>query len=166
MRKLLFLTAALVAATVSADSTENEDFMPFYAGVSGQMLLPQGGSRLSPRAGCAVRAGWYAVDTLAFETECAVLERRVGLAAQGLLHLRGLEWYNALFGYERFDPFATLGARGWLHDGTVGPSVGVGAFYYLTDSWALRFDANVTLGLDTRTEADYSLSVGVQYSFF
>jgi hypothetical protein len=41
----------------------------------------------------------------------------------------------------------------------------LGAFYYLTDSWALRFDADVTLGLDTDVETAFTLSAGLQYSF-
>jgi hypothetical protein len=52
-----------------------------------------------------------------------------------------------------------------MHDGQVGPSAGLGAFYYLTDDWALRFDAEATLGLDTRVESVYSISAGIQYFF-
>ena len=84
-----------------------------------------------------------------------------------LWHLQGWSLYGDLFGYSRFDPFFTAGARGWIggSGGRVGPAAGVGTFWHLPDEWSLRFDAAATLGLDTETEVVYSLSAGVQRSF-
>ena len=93
------------------------------------------------------------------------MENSASLAARAVWHLHGWEEFDMLFGYERLDPFLSAGARGWVHDGQVGPSAGLGAFYYLTDDWALRFDAEATLGLDTRVETVYSISAGIQYFF-
>ena len=107
----------------------------------------------------------YLADSLALECEAAWLEDLAALAARAVWHLHGWEEFDMLFGYERFDPFLSAGARGWMHDGQVGPSAGLGAFYYLTDDWALRFDAEATLGLDTRVETVYSISAGIQYFF-
>ena len=115
--------------------------------------------------GGAARAGRYLTDSLALECEAAWLEDSAALAARAVWHLHGWEEFDMLFGYERLDPFLSAGARGWIHDGQVGPSAGLGAFYYLTDDWALRFDAEATLGLDTRVETVYSISAGIQYFF-
>ena len=128
-------------------------------------VLPQGGSRMRRLGGGAARAGRYLTDSLALECEAAWLEDSAALAARAVWHLHGWEEFDMLFGYERFDPFLSAGARGWMHDGQVGPSAGLGAFYYLTDDWALRFDAEATLGLDTRVETVYSISAGIQYFF-
>jgi hypothetical protein len=69
------------------------------------------------------------------------------------------------WGYEQVDPFFTFGARGWIHDGQVGPCVGAGAFYHLNDYWSIRFDADATLALDADCEMIYSVGVGVQRTF-
>ena len=139
-----------------------------YVGVSGQMMLPQGGSRLHHRVGgAALRGGCYLTEDWAVEGEMAWLEHVAGLSMTALGHLQGWAPYGDLFGYSRFDPFVTIGARGWIgrDSGQVGPKVGLGAFYHFTDAWSLRADADVTLGLETACEALYSLAVGVQRTF-
>ena len=75
--------------------------------------------------------------------------------------------YGDLFGFSQFDPFFTLGARGWIGSeaGNVGPAAGVGAFWHLDDNWSLRFDAGATLCLDGGAEMRYTLAAGVQYGF-
>ena len=164
---LAMATALLGYATSSVALADDEASgeTGWYTGASAQLVLPQGGSRMHRLGGGAARVGYYFTSSLAFEAEAAWLENVAGLSARALWHLHGWEAVNMLFGYERFDPFLTLGARGWIHDGQVGPSAGLGAFYYLTDSWALRFDADATLGLDTDVETVFSLSAGLQYSF-
>ena len=145
---------------------EGESFDRWTVGAAAQLMLPEGGSRLHHVGGAAVRGGCYLTENWAAEAEVAWLEDLAGLSVQALGHLQGWDLYGDLFGYSRFDPFVTLGAKGWLgREGQVGPKVGLGAFYHLTDSWALRFDADATLGLESRCEVDYTLAVGVQYSF-
>ncbi len=155
----------MLCVNLFAAEGEEEASTGFYAGVSGTMALPQGGSRLHAVGGAAFRGGWYLSDAWALEGEVAVLEDVCGLAAEGLWHWKGWEEYDKLFGYSRFDPFFTIGVRGALPGGQVGPAVGVGALCYLTDEWALRFDANALLGLETRCEMVYAIALGVQYSF-
>lgn len=164
-RILCALLAAAFAFAGFGGTDVDFDFDRRYAGAAGALVLPQGDGDLRRRGGGALRAGYYFTDTVALDGEVAVLENTVGLAVRGLWHLQGFEEFGRLFGYERFDPFVTAGARGWLADGEVGPSAGVGALYYLTDSWALRFDADFTLGLERRVETAHTLAVGVQYSF-
>ena len=137
----------------------------WYVQGTAQIVLPQGGARMRRLGGGAARAGRYFTDSLAVECEAAWLENNAALAARTIWHLHGLKEFDMLFGYERFDPFLSAGARGWFHDGQVGPSAGAGAYYYMTDSWALRFDADMTLGIDTHVEPIYTLSVGFQYFF-
>ena len=139
----------------------------WYVGASAQLMLPEGGSRLRHVGGAAVRGGCYLSENWAAEAEAAWLEDLAGLSVQALGHLQGWDVYGDLFGYSRFDPFVTVGARGWIGRdcGQVGPKAGLGAFYHLTDAWSLRVDADATLGLETNCEMLYSLSVGIQYSF-
>lgn len=138
----------------------------FYLGVSAALLLPQGGAEMRRLGGGAVRGGYYFDDdcTYALEAEVGWLENCAALSAQGLVHFRAWREYDLLFGCSQFDPFATCGVKGWIN-GEVGPSAGLGAFWYLDDHWALRGEANAVLGLERGTEMDYTLSLGVQYSF-
>ena len=154
------LFAALAAGATAGDSG-------WTAGVSGALTLPEGGSRLRRLGGVALRAGCDVSENVALEGEAAWAEDFASLAAQGLWHLQGASLYDYYFGYSRFDPFVTGGVRGWIgrDGGQVGPKLGVGAFYHLTDAWSLRVDADATLGLETNCEMLYSLSAGVQYSF-
>ena len=165
MSKSFALVAALAPLLAVAASAEEPAESGWYAGGAAQLVLPQGGSRMRRLGGGAARAGRYLTDSLALECEAAWLEDSAALAARAVWHLHGWEEFDMLFGYERLDPFLSAGARGWMHDGQVGPSAGLGAFYYLTDDWALRFDAEATLGLDTRVETVYSISAGIQYFF-
>ena len=138
-----------------------------YVGASAQLMLPQGGSRMHHVGGAAVRGGYYLTEDWALEGEAAWLEDVAGLSVAALGHFQGWDLYGDLFGYSRFDPFVTLGAKGWIgrDSGQVGPKAGLGAFYHLTDEWSLRADADATLGLETNCEMLYSIGVGVQYSF-
>lgn len=165
MKTASILGAAAASLLAVAASAEEPAESGWYAGGAAQLVLPQGGSRMRRLGGGAARAGRYLTDSLALECEAAWLEDSAALAARAVWHLHGWEEFDMLFGYERLDPFLSAGARGWMHDGQVGPSAGLGAFYYLTDDWALRFDAEATLGLDTRVETVYSISAGIQYFF-
>lgn len=154
----LFLVFCLASSVLSAET---------YVGLSGSVTLPQGGSRMHRVGGAAIRGGTYLTEDWAVEGEVAWLENFAGLGVQALGHFQGWGLYSDLFGYSRFDPFVTLGAKGWVGDGCgqVGPKAGLGAFYHLTDSWSLRADADATLGLETNCEMLYSIGIGVQYSF-
>ena len=154
----LFLVFCLASSILSAET---------YVGLSGSVTLPQGGSRMHRVGGAAIRGGTYLTEDWAVEGEVAWLENFAGLGVQALGHLQGWGLYGDLFGYSRFDPFVTLGAKGWVGDGCgqVGPKAGLGAFYHLTDSWSLRADADATLGLETNCEMLYSISAGFQYAF-
>ena len=156
-----FLTATVFCLTAFVLSAET------YVGMSGSVLLPQGGSKMHRLGGAAVRIGSYLNENWAVEGEAAWLENAAGLSVQALGHFQGWDLYGNLFGYSRFDPFVTLGAKGWIGHGCgqVGPKAGLGAFYHLTDNWSLRADADATLGLETNCEMLYTLSAGVQYSF-
>ena len=156
MKRLLWpLIVALTAIPLKAEECE---FDRWYAGAGAVMTLPEGGSSMRRLGGGAVRAGYYFAEFWAVETEAAALENFAGLSADVLWH-----WW----GYERFDPFFTFGAKGWIgHDrGQVGPKAGIGSFYHLTDTWSIRFDADLTLGVDGGCETLYTLCAGIQRSF-
>ena len=158
-KKFLFVfVLCLMSFVLSAET---------YVGAAGSLMLPQGGSRLHRLGGAALRGGCYLDENWALEGEAAWLEDFAGLGVQALGHFQGWSLYGDLFGYSRFDPFVTLGAKGWIGDGCgqVGPKAGVGAFYHLTENWSLRADADATLGLETSCELLYSFSAGIQYAF-
>ena len=51
------------------------------------------------------------------------------------------------------------------HRTGIGPSVGFGAFYHLTDNWSLRAEARAALAVDSPCGMTYALLAGLQYSF-
>jgi len=162
-----FAALILSLAILSAAAGEEEGmFRGAYAGVSGAIVLPQGGSRIDRAGGGLVRAGAYLSDVWAFEASAGQLERYTALGAGLLVHFSALELYDRFFGYSAFDPFLTAGAYGLLDGrrGQVGPSAGLGAFWHLDDNWSVRVDAAATLGLDTDAEMLYTVSVGIQYT--
>ena len=116
--KKTFCAVALALMLFPAAFADEEasDETGWYSGAAAQLVLPQGGSRMHRLGGAAARVGYYFTGSLAFEAEAAWLENAVGLSARALWHLHGWDEFNMLFGYERFDPFLTLGARGWIHD--------------------------------------------------
>ena len=81
----------------------------------------------------------------------------------------------AATGCERFDPFVTVGVASLFashhvfadgsHRTAIGPTAGVGAFYHLTDSWSLRFDATAAMAVDSPCGMSYGISLGLQWSF-
>ena len=160
MKKLAAL-AALAVLALAAQASETR----LYTGAGAQALFPQGSSRMRHAVGGAVNAGVYLSDFLAIEAEAAWLEKSCGLSARALGHFALWNEFDLLFGSEKFDPFFTIGASGWMRSGQVGPSAGLGALYYIDDDWALRFDATATLGLDTRCEMVYSVTAGIQRAF-
>lgn len=163
--KNVLLSSVVVLLSFAALAEEEIGYPVWQVGGSATLVLPQGGARMRRLGGGTARVSRYLSATCAVEAEAAWLEDKAGLAAQGLWHMQGWEWFGKLFGYERFDPFVTAGVRGWLTDGQVGPAAGLGAFYYLDDNWAVRFDATLTLGLDASVETVHSLSLGLQYAF-
>lgn len=153
------LLAAVASLSVVSSAVEDDDdgyeLDRLYAGSSATIVLPQGGGDMRRLGGATALVGYYVTEALAVEADAAWLEDCAGLGVQGLWHL---------WGYERFDPFVTFGARGWI-DGDLGPVAGLGAFYHLTDNWSLRADAQATLGIDSDCDMVYSLGAGVQYTF-
>ena len=157
LKRVAFAMAVAGTLACAAVEEDNEecDFDRWYVGASATLTLPQGGHQMRRLGGATARLGFYFTEALSLEADAAWLENCAGLGVHGLWHL---------FGYERFDPFVTFGARGWI-EGDVGPTAGLGAFYHLTDRWSLRADAQATLGLDGDCAMVYTLGAGVQYSF-
>lgn len=88
------------------------------------------------------------------------------LTADVLAHFYGWELYDRYFGYSAFDPYLSVGAKGWIgSNGAIGPKAGVGVFYHLDDHWSLKADADATLAVDQKASVLFSLSVGVHYAF-
>ena len=162
--KFKILLAALALSFASVSSAQDEydyvdyDFERWYAGARAVAVIPQGGGEMRNLCGAGAYLGYYVDDFLTVEVSAAWLENTAGLSVKGLWH-----WW----GYEKFDPFFTFGAKGWTGRGNsqIGPKIGTGCFYHLTDSWALRFDADFTLDLESDNETIYTVSAGFQYSF-
>lgn len=182
MRKLIVVLALVAVSGLLAE--EPDGFARSYLGVSGGLLLPGGGNSLRRAAAVSARGGWYLSECLALELEGGCAPNAVSshggnatvtaLAARGLFHLTGIEEFDRLFGCERFDPFVTFGAAALFasrhvfaddsHRTAMGPTTGLGAFYHLTDSLSLRFDATATMSVDTPCGMAYGLSLGLQWS--
>lgn len=178
MKLVVTVLLAALASLCGADE------LPWYVGTSGGLLLPGCGNSLRRAAEVSVRAGVYAGDFVAWEVEgvCAPNaschdghDALSGVAARGLFHLAGLEFYDRLFGCERFDPFATLGVATRFgpvhafaddsHRTATGPVAGLGAFYHLTENLDLRFDAQAQLACDSPCGMLFSACVGLQWNF-
>ena len=157
IRSIVFAAVASLSIVSPAVEDEDDDYEldRWYVGASATLVMPQGGGDMRRLGGAMARVGYYVTEAFAVEADAAWLEDCAGLGVQGLWHI---------WGYERFDPFLTFGARGWI-DGDLGPVAGLGAFYHLTDNWSLRADAQATLGIDSDCDMVYSLGAGVQYTF-
>ncbi len=183
VKKILILAVLAVCGGAVADETD--DGALWNAGASGGMFLPGGGNSLKRAAVVSVRAGRYLSDALAVEMEGGCVPKSslstgghatvTAFAARGLFHLSGIEEFDMLFGCERFDPFATFGVAALFashhafadgsHRTGIGPSAGIGAYYHLTDSWSLRFDATAAMTADSRCGMAYGIGLGVQRTF-
>ena len=155
-----------------------------YVGVAGGMLMPGGGASVRRAADVAVRLGtaWSDYAEVELEAACAPNastraghEALSGVAARLVMHMNGWEAFDKLFGCERFDPFLTVGAatrfgaRHAFADGShrtaTGPTVGVGAFYHLTERLSVRAEARAALCCDSPCGMLYGVFAGLQYSF-
>ena len=163
---LLVSLGSLLSLSSLAASDDASLFSSPYVGAAGTLVLPQGGSDARRLGGATFRAGTYVSEFFAVEGEASWLEDSAALGVSALVHFQAWQVYGDLFGYSSFDPFATVGACGRIGgEGQIGPRVGVGAFWHLDDRWSLRVDADAALGLDSGVGMEYSLAVGVQYSF-
>lgn len=154
---LIFFILALSLTSVAKDEYDyvEYDFERWYTGARAVAVIPQGGGEMRNLCGAGAYLGYYFDDFLTVEFSSAWLEDTAALSLKGLWH-----WW----GYERFDPFFTFGASGWIN-GEVGPTLGWGAFWHLNDYWSIRFDADATYGLDDADEMVYSIALGLQWSF-
>lgn len=159
--------AAVLAAALSAHGGQQPAWAESYVGVSGSLVLPPGGSSLRRLGGATLFLGANLSDCYSLEAAAGWMENCAYLSVQTRVHLYAFEVYDRYFGFSPFDPFFTTGVAGWIGDGfgQVGPKAGIGFLYHLTEDWAVRCDADATLGLDSRTEVVYALSVGIQRSF-
>ena len=155
---VLLMTFALPLPAAGQDTGEECEFHRFYLGSAGTVVLPHGGGDVRRLGGASFRAGCYLTEFWAVEAEASILENHAGYGARVLWH-----WW----GYERFDPFFTCGVKGITGSGydDLGPQFGAGAFYHLTERVSLRFDAESVVGMNGDTDADYSLSLGLQFFF-
>ncbi len=177
---------ALVAITVFPALAEEEyDRISYgYVGSAGGVFLPGNGNSMKRGALVTARCGWYLDEYVALEAE-ALCAPNVssglgnttvwGGTAQVLWHLSGWEAFDKLFGCERFAPFFTCGVQALCaprhafaddsHRTGVGPAVGFGAYYHLTDNLSLRADARASLSVDSPCGMTYAVLAGLQYSF-
>lgn len=186
-KAILAMMCLCSAAGFGADefSEVDAELPGWYLGGAVGALMPGGGASLDGAAAVSLRAGRYLTEYLALELEgwsapsancghggdAAI----AGVVLEGLFHFAGFESFDKLFGCERLDPFATLGAGAVFadrhvfaddsHRAAFGPTFGLGAFYHLTDSLSIRGDGRAMLACDTPAGVIFSAAVGLQYSF-
>ncbi len=160
MKKTVSALFAALALAALAGEDEGVDWAEYdwprwYCGAGAALAVPQGGMKLERSAGAEARLGYYADDFLAVEASAAWLERGAAFGLNGLWH-----WW----GYEKFDPFFTFGAKGWT-EGALGPSAGWGCFWHFDDCFSLRFDLGAMLDLEGEKGMVYGFALAVQYDF-
>ncbi len=173
MRKALLFLLLLPLVSTAAEELAYDRW---YSSVSAGMLMPGGGSSLSKSAMVNARFGYFLSESFALESEVNVTpnavshsagnQTLVGAAVQGVWHF---------LGYERFDPFLTIGFASFFGSRRVfeddsfrnafGPTLGIGALYHLTEHFALRADARGCMCATAPAGIMFDVSVGVQYSF-
>ena len=127
-----------------------------YTEASVGALMPGGGRRFERSALWSLRAGASLSDSWNAEAEFG--EGRVNAVSARAL------WRP--IGYERFDPFLSLGAAGFGNSSwTGGPEFGIGFFYYLGDRLSLRADLRSALALDGSVGSVSSALVSVGWTF-
>ena len=152
--------AAVCAAHALADGSSGSEWADYeyerlYVDAQAAVLFPQGGARTRRQGGGVARAGFYVDDFLAVEAAASFMEEGAGLSVRGLWH-----WW----GYEKFDPFFTLGVAWWT-EGVAGPTAGWGCFWHFDDNWSLRFDADAMADVGPDSGVAFAVSIGVQYAF-
>ena len=181
----LLLLALGATAFCRAAEDEGYAYDRWSVGASGGVMLPGNGNALRRAAAVSLRGGYYATETFAIEAEAASVPRAsakgmggsslTSASIGGLLHLTAFEFYDRLFGSERFDPFVTFGAQAAFaskhvfadcsHRSAFGPVAGVGAFYHLTERLSLRAEARAAMCCDSPCGMLYGVFAGLQYSF-
>lgn len=131
-----------------------------FLGLSGSLLFPHSG-------GGDLTCGAYLSELTALEAKVGMCENSLHVGADALMHWSAWPLYDRFFGYSAFDPFLTVGVDAY-HGRTrqdVGPSLGVGAFYHLTERLDLRADAKAALGLEGDEDVLFSASLALQLNF-
>ena len=146
----------LAAAIATACATRLCAGVPVYTEASAGALMPGGGRSFSRSALWSLRAGCCASDSLNLEAEWG--EARVNCAS-----------FRALWrpiGYERMDPFLSVGAAAFgTSRWTGGPEFGIGFFWYFGDRLSLRADLRSALATDRSAGMVSSALVGVGWTF-
>lgn len=131
-----------------------------FLGLSGSLIFPHSG-------GGDLTVGTYVSELTAIEARVGMYENSLHAGADALFHWSSWSLYDRFFGYSAFDPFLSLGVD--VYNGRarqdVGPSLGAGAFYHLTESLDLRADAKATLGLEGEEDVFFSAGLGLQWNF-
>lgn len=178
MKKILAI--AVFALSLGASAVEelfvDEEWAPHYVSAAAGVLLPGDGAKLDPAAAVRLGAGYYTTDTFAWEGGLSYVPRArgakdgsgaiLGVGAGGLWH-----WW----GFERLDPFFTFGAEAMFsethpfgdssHRSAIGPYLGAGTFWHLSETAGLRFESRMLLGVDGPCEILYSVAAGLQFGW-
>lgn len=131
-----------------------------FLGLSGSMLFPHSG-------GGDLTCGAYVSELTAIEAKVGMSENALHVGADALVHWSAWPLYDRFFGYSAFDPFLTFGADAYHGRARkdVGPSLGAGAFYHLSENVDLRADMKATLGLEGGENVLFAASLGLQFNF-
>lgn len=131
-----------------------------FLGLSGSLLFPHSG-------GGDLTVGTYLTELTAIEANVGLSENRVHTSAEALVHWSALPIYDRFFGYSAVDPFLTLGADAYVGRGrdAVGPSLGAGAYYHLTESISLRASARTSVDVCDSARTLFAASAGIVYNF-
>ena len=167
-----FALSLLAALPAQAEALTDR----WYAGISGDVFLPGGGNSLKRAGGVSALVGYEVSDS--WNVEALVMSIPNAASSHGgnsALNGFALQGAWHFWGYERVDPFFTFGVQSLFSSdhvfaddsrrSAIGPTLGFGLAYHLTDNLSLRADARSMVSIDSPSGIAFSISGGLQWSF-
>lgn len=187
MRKSFFISVlGLCVAGVFCTPVRAQEAYAFdrwHAGTGAGLFLPGNAGSLRRASSVSAWIGYYLTETFALCADLQSVPHAAGgggatVTGAGLsarLHATRFEAYDRLFGSERLDPFFSAGLGALFasravfadasHRTAMGPYLGIGSFYHLTDRASLCAEARASLACEAPCGMNYSIVLGIQWSF-
>ncbi len=184
MKKMVWTMAFCfgLAGILSVAADELADAPRWYVSPGVGMMFFEGKQSTDPGVNTVLRLGYDISDHWSAEGGVSWApnvtddhdspERFGGQSIRGAF-MDGLFPFNR---FERWDPYLTAGLgfydannhetfNNGDSDCIMGPRVGIGVMYHLTDNWSLRADTRAFMGLAKDNEFIYTADAGVVYRF-
>jgi len=185
MKKLVFsmMFCAGLMSTMNAAAGEMADQNSWYVSPGIGMMFFEGNQPTDEGLNMVLRLGYDISDHWSTEggmSWAPNISRNGGADNQNGINNQSIEgvFLDGLYHFNRFnrlDPYLTVGAGLYRADTRVfcdgdestivGPRLGAGVMYHLTDRWSLRADTRAFMPLEGDYEFVYTADAGVAYRF-